>query len=239
MALTKAEAERHYFEMFSRDYVLPSGTIEFGDKPDVILRGEERTIGIEMTNLYVTDGNISRSEQVQASLRERVIAAAQRQYGASGSLQVEISLGFNAQTAITSVNATARKIASLAEGIQPVTGVIARKLYSIIPELSFVYAYAGANAKRVLRLVQVHSHGMMSISRLQDEVLRKERLSSCYRKCDAYWLLVVVDFFNPAQEQEIRVPGQISSRVFEKVIVYKPYFGHVVEVTEPSTSLDS
>jgi hypothetical protein len=33
-----------------------------------------------------------------------------------------------------------------------------------------------------------------------------------------------------AQEQEIRIDGlNISSQVFEKIIVYNPLFGHVVE----------
>jgi hypothetical protein len=35
---------------------------------------------------------------------------------------------------------------------------------------------------------------------------------------------------DPAQKQEIRIDGlNISSQVFEKIIVYNPLFGHVVE----------
>ena len=45
------EIEQYYFEMFSRDYPLPIGTIEYGDKPDVILTGV-RKIGIEITNFF-------------------------------------------------------------------------------------------------------------------------------------------------------------------------------------------
>jgi hypothetical protein len=53
-----------------------------------------------------------------------------------------------------------------------------------------------------------------------------------YRSCDAYWLLVIVDFMSAAQEQEIRVDGlRISSAVFEKIIVYKPNFDHILDVT--------
>jgi hypothetical protein len=33
------DIEEYYFEMFRRDYSLPDGTVEYGDKPDVILRG--------------------------------------------------------------------------------------------------------------------------------------------------------------------------------------------------------
>jgi hypothetical protein len=42
------EIEKYYFEMFRRDYPLPIGSIDYGDKPDVILNGE-RKIGIEIT----------------------------------------------------------------------------------------------------------------------------------------------------------------------------------------------
>jgi hypothetical protein len=46
-----------------------------------------------------------------------------------------------------------------------------------------------------------------------------------------YWLLVVVDFINPAQDQEIQIDGfdKIQTEVFEKIIAYKTLFGHVLE----------
>jgi len=44
-------------------------------------------------------------------------------------------------------------------------------------------------------------------------------------------LLVVVDFMDPAQDQEIRVDSLagLTSQVFEKIIVYKTCFGQMVE----------
>jgi hypothetical protein len=36
------EIEKYYFEMFRRDYPLPIGSIDYGDKPDVILNGERK-----------------------------------------------------------------------------------------------------------------------------------------------------------------------------------------------------
>ncbi len=50
-------------------------------------------------------------------------------------------------------------------------------------------------------------------------------------RCDKYWLVVVVDFIDRAQDQEIRIDGfeKIDSTVFEKVIVYKTLFPHVLE----------
>ena len=43
------DIEQYYFEMFQRDYSIPDGDVEYGDKPDVVVHGA-RTIGIEITN---------------------------------------------------------------------------------------------------------------------------------------------------------------------------------------------
>jgi hypothetical protein len=72
----------------------------------------------------------------------------------------------------------------------------------------------------------------MSRARLQDIIAEKEAKAKEYAPCDAYWLLVVVDFIDSAQEEEIRVDGlAIESGMFEKIIVYKTGFDHIVEVT--------
>jgi len=69
------------------------------------------------------------------------------------------------------------------------------------------------------------------MEKLRAIVSDKEAQSKSYQRCDAYWLVVVVDFIDPAQDQEIQIDGfeKIASTVFEKVIVYKTHFGHVFE----------
>ena len=57
-----------------------------------------------------------------------------------------------------------------------------------------------------------------------------EAESTEYASRDAYWLLVLAEAMDPAQEQEIRIDGlNISAQVFERIIVYNPLFGHIVE----------
>jgi len=53
--MKNSDIEQYYFEMFRRDYPLPEGVVEYGDKPDVILRGA-RTIGIEIRNFFLENG---------------------------------------------------------------------------------------------------------------------------------------------------------------------------------------
>ena len=228
---SKQEIEQHYFRMFSRDYPLPDGTITHGDKPDVILEGE-RKIGIEITNLFIDKGELSESEQVQSKARDAVVSEGQRIYLAKSGEQIEFSFGFNKAYPIRDRKTLAKKMAELAMDVDGSgTGAISKEIFKEIPELSSVYLNATKYEEARWHVVQVHSGSVMSVQRLQEIVKTKEAKSRSYRRCDAYWLLVVVDFMDAAQDQEIRIDGfkKIDSTIFEKVIVYKTLFGHVFE----------
>jgi len=81
------------------------------------------------------------------------------------------------------------------------------------------------------QLSQVSSPGLMSTERLKEIIEEKEIKARKYERCDAYWLLVIVDFINSAQEQEIRIDGvKIDSDVFQRIIVFKTGFNHILEV---------
>ncbi len=71
----------------------------------------------------------------------------------------------------------------------------------------------------------------MSIERLTEIIREKKAKARQYVACHAYWLLIVVDFIDSAQEQEIRIDGlSIESNVFRRIIIYKPRFEHIVPV---------
>jgi hypothetical protein len=75
---TQQEIERDCFEKFRSVYPLPAGPVFFGDKPDVVIGGNE--LGIEITNFYVQDGSDPSSEQVQCWRREKSVSTAQKVY---------------------------------------------------------------------------------------------------------------------------------------------------------------
>jgi hypothetical protein len=56
----------------------------------------------------------------------------------------------------------------------------------------------------------------MSEVALEAIVREKEAKAAEYNPCDAYWLLVVVDWIDPAQEQEIRIDDRpcVASDLF-------------------------
>jgi hypothetical protein len=229
--ISNQDKERHYFEMFRKDYLLPPGTVTYSDSPDIVVEGERR-IGIEITNFYREEGSLSESEQAQRKLREKVVSEAQRVYQAGNGKKVAITFVFEKANPIRDQKKLVRKIVELARHIEEwKTGGIRKDIFKEIPELSFVDLNAEEYDDAKWRVMQVFDVPIMSRGRLIDIVRDKEVRSRKYRKCDAYWLIVVVDFINSAQDQEIRIDGfdKIQTEIFEKVVVYKTLFGHVLE----------
>ena len=229
--LSNQDIEKHYFEMFRKDYLLPSGTIIYRDSPDVVIDGE-RKIGIEITNFYHKSGTVLESEQIQGKWREKVVSEAQRFYQNQNGRKFEISFGFDKLNPIRDQKTLIKQIIHLATHVQNCeTGQIGRDFFKQIPELAFVYLNNQEYEDTKWRIVQVHDVPMLAMDRLVDIVKDKEQRSKKYEKCDAYWLLVVVDFINPAQDQEIQVDTfkKVETETFERVIVYKTMFGHVLE----------
>lgn len=229
--ISNQDIERYYFEKFRKDYPLPPSTITYGDRPDVVLEGE-RYIGIEVTNFFLEEGSLQASEQAQRKLREKVISEAQRVYRTENGKKIEITFGFEKANPIRDRKKLVKKIVKLARHIEEwKTGEIRKDIFKGTPELSFVYLNTKEYEDVKWRVIQVFDVPIMSRNRLIDIVKDKEVRSKEYRKCDAYWLLVVVDFINSAQDQEIQIEGfeKIQSEIFEKIIVYKTLFGHVLE----------
>ncbi|MGH6847912.1 MAG: hypothetical protein ACREC0_10890 [Methylocella sp.] len=230
---TNREIEKHYFERLRKVYKMPDGCVVYGDKPDVIVSGAKK-IGIEITNFYLQAGSLRTSEQRQRQVRECIVAKAQKLYRDQGGRGIELTIGFHTDDPITppremklpdELAALARRIDSRA------IGQLERSLFQAIPEISSVYLNTREYQDATWRVMGTYTVGLMSEALLEGIVREKESKSAKYEPCDAYWLLIVVEAMDPAQEQEIRIDGlHIASNVFEKIIFYKPGFDHLVEV---------
>jgi len=217
--------------MFRQNYPLPPGEVKQGDKPDFIIDGP-RKIGIEMTNLYLEDGASPESEQVQRTIRESVVSNAERLYLNNGGKNIAIAFSFDKTKPIRDRRKLEKRLAEYAKSIENRgKGGMSKETFKTIPELSYVYLnpkeYVGAR----WQVTQVYEGQMMSRDRLLEIVKTKEKLANQYTKCDGYWLLVVVDFMDRAQDQEIQVEdfGEVKSRKFEKIFVYKTVFEHIFQ----------
>jgi hypothetical protein len=224
--------ERFYFERFAQTGFLPEGHPTYADKPDVLWQSD-RTIGVEITRLHVTPGHLESSEQRQQPLRVAVVSAAQKLFSALDTRGLELWVTFDTKHPITSVRRKelTRQLAELARSF----GHNGRKqvdfdLLDKIPEVYSVYWNGHEYSDAKWRPSQVHTVKFMSIERLENAIKEKEIKASEYTPCDVYWLLIIVDWRDPAQEQEIRIDAKIASHVFEKIFVYKPIFEHVTQV---------
>jgi hypothetical protein len=231
---TNRDTERHYFERFRNAFTLPLGEIGYADKPDVVVKGS-RTIGIEITNFYLEPGNEEGSEQRQRPRRHEVASNAHSLYLAAGGKGIELTIEFNSEKPITSLSRKTlpQKIAAFAASVdtQP-SGPFYADSFPDMPEILSIWLNSKEwpDAKWV-RPAQVYSYEEMSTARLQAIVAEKESKAANYASCDAYWLLIVVDWVDSAQDQEITTTGvKLSSDIFEKIIVYKPGFEDLVEV---------
>lgn len=217
--------------MFRKSYQLPSGTITYCDKPDVILEGK-RTIGIEITNFYRERGELQESEQRQRDLRKAILSDAQHKYQSGNKKKIHLTIGFSKATPIRDKKDLVQKLANLAEQIKEYKkGHIKKEFFRSIPEISSVYLNAYVYADPKWRVEQLYQGSTMSGDVLIEIVRNKEESSRKYKKCDVYWLLVVVDCADRAQDQEIQTDNfeKIQSDVFEKIIVYSTPFGDVLE----------
>jgi hypothetical protein len=277
------QIERHYFELFRRAYPLPSGTITYGDKPDVILYGPQ-SIGIEITRLYVAEGSCSASEQVQRVRRRTVVSKAQRCYEQLTGNNIQLTFSFDKRHPIQDSNALVTKLVELARRVEGCkNGKVSKAVFEDIPELEFAHlnarelvyapyvdpdfpdgqpdsskrgaAFAEYRNRREARarregiyqplstanwiVLQGHAFGSTSTARLTEIIKAKEAKAQHYASCDVYWLLIVVEFIDSAQEQDIRLEGSVGvvSDVFHRIIVYKPYFEHILEIEPHRTAL--
>lgn len=225
--------ERHYFEQFRSHCQVPIGEIEYTDKPDVIIRGP-RTIGIEIANLYLTEGADPASEQVQRVRRARTLERAQSLYLSTGGKRIELSVDFRPEHPIREVESLAQSLADLAGRIDNLpSGQINPSVYKHVPELRFVYRNAKEYVDAAWRPIQCYSVPALALEGLHGIVRDKAKKAQGYQSCDAYWLLLVVDFMDPAQDQDLQGPvdAEPIKSPFERVLLYKPQFAQVVQVS--------
>jgi hypothetical protein len=215
--------EERTFEAFIKTFILPEGALTYTENPDVILIGNNK-IGIEITNFYITDGANLESLQRQNNLREKVVLEAQENYQSAGDKRIELTFSFDENHPIKNVNQTIKQITELAKKIErQKTGDIQKKEFSNIAELLRVYIYNEDCENIKWRLSQAHSSEYMSVDRLQEIISDKDSKVRQYQKCDEYWLLIVVNYFDAAQDREIRredIQSVVSTK-FKKILLYR------------------
>jgi hypothetical protein len=226
--------ERHYFEQFRAHYELPLGEIEYGDKPDVVIRGAS-VLGIEIANLYLTEGADPASEQLQHRFRRQTLDRALRIHLSAHGRPIELSVDFHPEHPIKDIEPLARSLAQLAQETEGMpSGQIPNRRFTHIRELRFVYRNANDYANPLWRVVQCYRVPDLSLARLREVVAEKSKKAAAYQPCNAYWLLLVVDFMDRSQDQELVWPEGTErlESAFARILLYKPQFAQVLELPQ-------
>ena len=234
MPLPTARAiERHYFEQFRKHFPVPDGQVVYADKPDVRVHGD-RTLGVEIVRLYLTDGGNPESEQRQSALRSEVLAKAQALHDKLGEKKIELHVDFDPATPITDVPSAAQRLAQLARQIQHEPTTLSGHSTEIKHGLRFVYHNAVEYLDAKWQNIQSYSVNAVDPDRLRVVVDEKVAKAKQYKICDELWLLIVVDFMDRAQDQDLTLPAglKLSAAPFNRVLLYKPQFRQVVEVPQ-------
>jgi hypothetical protein len=227
----KKARERCQLEAFRQAYAdFPTGTIGCDrERPDFIIEGA-RKIGIEITEFDLVDGNRASSERQQALDRRRIVREAQRLYLANGGQPVRLTFEFG------HISAKRRKtlpieLALFADAIKDkVNKSINVSFYNAPAEIKFALN-STIHEDATWLAAQCYSGSLMNMHRLEEIVVTKEIKAKHYEKCDAYWLLIFVDFFDRAQDQEILIDDpQVRSDIFEKIFIFKTTFNQIVQV---------
>jgi hypothetical protein len=220
------EIEKYYFEQFAKDFPLPSGILQYGDKPDVIIRGA-KNIGIEIANFYLADGADEASEQVQRKRREKVIRLAEADYKSKRNLNYEFNISFNPKVPIIEVKSVATKLVDFILLIENTIGnFFTSNAFNISPEIYSVHRSQEEYPDAKWKITQVFESKNLQVTKVREIVQKKNEKISGYIHCDSYWRLLVVDFMDSAQDQEIEWPTDESpiECKYKKVIIYKPQF---------------
>jgi hypothetical protein len=240
MQLTENQKiEKKYYDLFSKHYALPLGTVVFGDKPDVVILGEnnQRTLGIEIAHLYINDGDAQDSEQKQSVNRLKVIASAEEIYLSRGGRKIELNVGFCELNLIKPkrIKQIAKDLASYALEISMRSdGYLSCWPLDATPEIGYLSHDGNEYPNSRWGLSQTFRTPFLSVARVKEMVARKVTKAQQYAPCAATWLLLVVEFWDPAQDQLIHWPADesVGKTPFDRILIYKTGFTDVIEVRQ-------
>jgi hypothetical protein len=230
----KQAAEKNHFDSFRDNFKLPPGRIEYGDKPDVVIHGD-RKIGIEIARIYKVDGRDPHSEQLQRRDRQKVVEQAERNFLSLGGRKIELNIGFdpNYPIARNRIDQIASDLTKIALEISSGQDSCVRNFpLEETPEIGFLYHSGIEYPNSRWCIQQSYDVPTLSVARVKELIKDKIEKMQGYQTCDVYWLLLIVDFWDPAQDQDIRWPAgeSVGRTPFERILMYKTMFTDVFEV---------
>ncbi|WP_226383451.1 hypothetical protein [Burkholderia mayonis] len=234
MSAEKKEREWRLFQSFRNDYPELIGDAEPSECPDILVRND-RLIGVEMTELHIVAGEELASERRQKIPRERVVTRAQKLHDNAGGRPIELSITFDTAHPLKNsaeVEASAIAIAEVASHVQlGPPGLVDALTFEHLDCVSWMYL-SGEWANPKWQVLQSYSVPVLQVDRVRRAIADKTEKAKKYQQCDAYWLLITVDFWDPSQDQGVDWPGGevLEFGPYERIFLYKSTYRRVVEI---------
>ncbi len=220
------QQERDYLKHFLKNKFASTKYSVFKDdseKPDFIIHLNNKKIGIELTNLYKGDGSNSYSERSKIAKRIDVINRAQKIYLKSESKNFEYNFNFDLNFPISNNKKISKKLAVSLEKTMKIANL--PNLFGLedCEEIKSVYCNFEEYEQPKWKLAQVYDVPNIDINNLLFVVDQKKSKLDSYEICDEQWLLIIIEFWDPAQDQQFSLEGkEFVASPFDKIFIYKP-----------------
>lgn len=90
-------------------------------------------------------------------------------------------------------------------------------------EIKSVYCNFEEYEQSKWKLAQVYDVPNIDINNLLLVVDQKKSKLDSYEICDEQWLLIIIEFWDPAQDQQFSLEGkEFVALPFDKIFIYKP-----------------
>ena len=234
--------EKQYLEKFIRAYPqFPEGAIDDSERPDFIVRQEDKNIGIEICRLYKDSRDDSLSIQAQEQWKKRLLEEAWKKFLVKSNEKYRVFISFEERSNINKDNFgilstfIAEKILENIGSKKPEEGnpielgrydlmqqrEILDQQYDIV-SLIQVYDFKKYNYYSWTQS-NVFTVETLNYSNLIKIIEKKDTLIETYQRCEVMWLLIVVDFWNPTMDQDIprHFNMEISSSKFDRIFLFK------------------
>ena len=204
----KKEREAYFVGMFFHFTGLSGRVIEEREAPDFILEIEGKTVGLEVTEVFIRDDGSPLGPKAKESVVARIVEGARRLYEEAGGKPLHVSLGFSSSTYIQTVNRnqTAAAVANFLLELDPPVDELVKwkpsyKDNALPPCITFMHILA------VPSETMAHWHAPQAgwVAPLSEQVLqtcvdeKAAKLTKYRSAAPEIWLLLAVEGRAPSQ----------------------------------------
>jgi hypothetical protein len=199
--------ERFLLERFLENAGLLAEILEEREAPDFIIRSEGRSIGVELTEMFISHGTTDNPKQAQESVSTRIVSQAREIYVGSGGQPAHVSIGFAPGRDLRKLNRgrTASDLASFVRSLGLTDGQYIQwrpeTIESPLPaEISFVHALGVPNVRMAHWTVpRAGWVAPVTVEALQARVDEKVKRLRNYRDTvSENWLVIFADATKPS-----------------------------------------